>query len=128
MDVNRREPPREFRVGDGQTVLRHSADVELDPDEQVTFVTPSGTELDLVRKAWGYYATPSMNGRLQSHGLRAALVLGKGGKLYLHLVESGQEDEFESYLRDEGMRVVSWLDSDEAVSDAVRRLDDGDTG
>jgi len=114
------EPPREFQVG--EVTLRHSADVELEPDEQITLVTGSGTEYDLVRKSWGYYATPSMNGRLAAHGLRAALAVNPEGKLSLLLVERGCEPQFDGYLAEQGMRVVSWLDSDEAVASALERL------
>ena len=90
--------------------LTHVADVELEPGEVVTF--EGG--FDVTRKEWGYYATPSLNGRLREHGLRAALVLG-GGKLYLLLLEEGSEQAFEDYLREQELRVVAWLDSDEAV-------------
>jgi hypothetical protein len=99
---------REFEVAGVR--LTHVADVSLEPDELVTF--EGG--LDVTRKDWGYYATPSLNGRLREHGLRAVLVLG-GGKLYLLLVEEGAEPAFEDYLREQELRVVAWLDSDEAV-------------
>jgi hypothetical protein len=121
MRLERNDPPREFEVG--EVTLRHSADVELEPDEQITLVTGSGTEYDLVRKSWGYYATPSMNGRLAAHGLRAALAVNPEGKLNLLLVERGHEPELDAYLADQRMRVVSWLDSDEAVASALERLD-----
>ncbi len=125
MEFKEIQPPREFEAGPGITV-RHCADVDLDPDEQVTFKTSGGTELDVVRKAWGYYATPSLNGRLRDHGLRAALVIGANGKMFVHLVEEGREAEFEGYLDGEEMRVVAWLDSDEAVSEAAARLESSD--
>jgi hypothetical protein len=124
MRVERRDPPREFRVGTGDdVVIRHAADVQLDDDEQVTFTGPSGSELDLVRKKWGYYATPSMNARLREHGLRAALVVNERRRLYLLLVEEGAEREFEAYLKAERQRLICWLDSDEAVEWAVSRLE-----
>ena len=90
--------------------LTHVADIELEPDELVTFAGG----FDVTRKEWGYYATPSLNGRLLEHGLRAVLVLG-GGKLYLLLVADGAEQAFEDYLREQELRVVAWLDSDEAA-------------
>jgi hypothetical protein len=120
--IDPKQPPRRFQAG--AVAISHCADVALDADEQVTFVAPSGTELDVVRKSWGYYATPSLNGRLAAHDLRAALVAGpdEPPKLYLLLVERGREPEFETYCEGEAMRVVAWLDSDQAVADAVRRL------
>ena len=121
MDVRRLDPPRTFDAGSGVR-LRHCADMALEPEEQVTFVTASGTEFDVVRKAWGYYATPSMNARLRSHGLRAALVVGAQGDLFLHLVERGKEPDFEAYLERERAAVVTWLDTDERAAGAVERL------
>ena len=110
--------------------MLHVADAWLEADEVLTFRTGSGTELDLARKSWGYYTTPSLNARLPEHGLRAALVAGiprEGGatdRLYVLLCEAGEEDGFNAYLEEEDMRVVAWLDSDDAVAEAVRRLDE----
>ena len=123
------DPPREFGVGYRGATIKHVADLELGDDEQVTMRTESGTELDVVRKSWGYYATPSMNGRLAEHGLRAALVIGvprqeeQSQRMYLLLVERGREADFEQYAEAEGMRVVAWLDDDEAVARAAARLE-----
>ena len=104
------DPPRVFEVGQSETVrLQDCARIELLPDEQVTFVTDSGTEYDVVRKAWGYYATSSLNRRLPSFGLKAALVQS-GDRLYLLLVENGKEEKFQTYLKTQGMEVVCWLD------------------
>jgi hypothetical protein len=119
--VDRIDPPREFQVG--EVTLRHCADVELAPDEQITLVTASGTEYDIVRKSWGYYATPSMNRRLAAHGLRAALTANRDGRVALMLVEAGSEPEFEAYVAEQKMRVAAWLDTDEAVAAALARLE-----
>lgn len=121
MRVERIDPPREFSAGG--VALYHCANVELSADEQITLVSSSGSEYDIVRKAWGYYATPSMNRRLAAHGLRAALTVGADRKVALLLVESGREPEFEDYLADQQMRVLTWLDTDDAVADAVERLE-----
>lgn len=123
MRVEVKDPPREFEVGRHGDRLRHCADVALGPDEQVTFVRESGAEYDVVGKDWGYYATPSLNGRLRDHRLRAVLTLNTAGRLYVLLVESGHEARFEAYVEREGMRTVCWLDDDAAVADAVRRLE-----
>jgi hypothetical protein len=122
MRVERRVPPREFQVG--PITLRHCADVELEPDEQITLVSDSGTEYDIVRKSWGYYATPSTNRRLAEHGLRAALAANVDGRVALLLVERGHEDDFGAYLTAQQMRVVAWLDDDDAVAAAIDALED----
>ena len=123
-------PPRMFEVGLRGAHLAHVADVQLEPDEVLTFKTASGTELDIARKEWGYYGSPSLNGRLRDFGLRAALALGvprsgeDASRMYLMLVEDGREQAFMDYMAAEGMRVVAWLDSDEAVARAARSLDE----
>lgn len=116
MKFTPRIPPRMFDVGSAGSIrISHCADVALEPEEQITLATASGTEHDVVRKSWGYYATGSLNGRLPEHGLRAALVVNSSGKLYLLLVERGKEAEFEAYCDHEEQQLVTWLDTDSDV-------------
>jgi hypothetical protein len=118
MEVMNRTPPRTFATGKNRDIIiKHCADIHLDADEQVTFVTASGSQYDVVRKSWGYYATPSINGRLRDMGLRAALVRNPAGKVYLLLVEQGKETDFQAYLTAEKQQVMCWLDRDEVVCD-----------
>jgi hypothetical protein len=125
--LKRIDPPRRFGVGRRGGSLEHVADVELEPDEVVTFRAEE-TEYDVCRKEWGYYATPSLNERARDFGLRAALCVGvpreDGGpqRMYLMLVEEGREDLFGEYVRAEEMRVVAWLDSHEAIARAASAL------
>ena len=109
MRVERIEPPRRFGVGGEE--LTHVADVTLDEDELIT-LAPG---YDVTRKPWGFYATPSLNGRARDHGLRAALCRNADGRAFLLLVEAGREADFEAYLGGQGMRVLTWLDGDAAV-------------
>ena len=128
MRVERVDPPREFGVGRRGGKLCHVGDAWLEPDEVLTLHTESGTEVDLTRKSWGYYGSPSLNGRVREYGLRAALAMGvprdgeEASRMYLLLVEQGREDDFHGYLEAEEMRVVAWLDSDEAVAKAAAAL------
>ena len=124
MNFKRLDPPREFRVGSGGAIgLKDCGRVQLDPDEQVTFETEAGGEYDVVRKSWGFYATPSLNARLRKFGLRAVLTRGAGGKrIFVLLVERGREDEFHAYLGQTGMTILCWLDSDEAVRNLEAKL------
>lgn len=107
-------PPRAFKVGHPgrELTLRHVLDVELDPDEQVTLHDGQGRELDVVAKDWGYYATPSLNGRLVSFGYRSALCRS-GDRRYVMVVQKEKLAAFESYLAAQGMSVIAWLDGDE---------------
>ncbi len=109
-DVN--DPPRAYRCGIRDEVVIHDCGrVALEPDEQVTFTTPSGGEYDLARKAWGFYATPSLNARLPRFGLRAVLVRNTRRQWFVMLVEDGHEAEFDEYLAAEELVVVARMDA-----------------
>ena len=123
MKFDPNEPPREFNTGGREGVkIRDCGRITLEPDEQVTFVTESGAEYDVARKSWGFYATPSLNGRLAESGLRAVLVKNPGAKFYIMLVEQGEEDGFAGYLSREGHEVVSWLDGDAHLLELQKAL------
>ncbi|WP_454021059.1 class I SAM-dependent methyltransferase [Azospirillum sp. Marseille-Q6669] len=111
MQFDLRTPPRRFTVGhaDRPINISHVADIGLAPDEQITLVSENGREYDIVRKTWGYYATPSLNGRLAQFGYRSALV-ESGDRRYVLLVDRDREGEFRAYLDEQGMRVLAWLD------------------
>ena len=109
-------PPREFEVGfDKQIRIKDCANINLEPNEQVTFETETGVEYDVTRKSWGFYATPSLNGRLQRFGLRGVLVRNRISQYFVLLVEQGHEIEFASYLKSERLKIISWLDSDHSL-------------
>jgi hypothetical protein len=125
MKVTPKIPPRLFEVGRGKTItIQDAGSISLQPDEQVTFVTESGAQYDIVRKSWGFYATPSLNGRLESFGLRAVLVKSPSGKYYVFLVERDRERDFQAYLQVEAHTIVCWLDSHENCRIAEERLRD----
>lgn len=63
-----------------------------------------------MRKDWGFYATPSLNARLPSFGLRGALIENTQGRFFVVLVERGHEPEWEAYRQVEQLTVVRWLD------------------
>jgi hypothetical protein len=129
MRIERVDPPREFEVGKRGGRLSHVGDAWLGDDEVITFKTTSGTAVDVTRKSWGYYGSPSLNGRLRDHGLRAALAMGvprdgdDAPRMYLMYVEAGREPGFDEYIAAEGMHVVAWLDTDEAVRSAAQKLE-----
>ena len=111
MFIDSKNPPREFKVGLKKNIkIFDCGSISLDPDEQVTFLTEKKAEYDIVRKKWGFYATPSINGRLKDFGLRTALVRNKFNRYYIMLVEEGFEDDFKSYIKDESNEIVTWLD------------------
>ena len=115
MNVDRLDPPREFRPTPG-VVVHDCGSVTLQAGEQVTFRTEGGGEHDVVRTEWGFYATGSLNGRLPRHGLRPVLVRNGSGRLYLLLVERGREPAFDAYRDAQGLEIVAWLDDARAIS------------
>jgi hypothetical protein len=120
-----RQPPREFEVGfDKKGVIRDCGTLHLDPDEQVTFVTEDGREYDVTRKDWGFYAGPSLNGRLADFNLRAVLLKNRVNRYFVVLVDRGKEAAFEKYVREEPLQIISWLDSDAALANLEARLKD----
>jgi hypothetical protein len=117
------DPPRVFDVGRGEVIqLKDCAHIGLEPNEQVTFVTGSGAEYDVARKSWGFYATPSLNGRLQRFGLRGVLVKSSTRKFYIFLVERGKETDFHNYLTIEGHTIIHWLDCDSELEELERKV------
>ena len=110
MKFDPKSPPRAFDAA-GRT-LQDCGAMALEPGEQVTFTTPAGGECDFARTDWGFYATPSLNGRLAGFGLRGALVRNADGKNFVVLVEEGRTAAFEAYLDEQKMQIVRWLDGD----------------
>jgi hypothetical protein len=106
------EPPRIFEVGreEKKIQIKDCARIALEPDELVTFVTPSGAKYDVAAKDWGFYATPSVNGRLKHEGFKTALVRNPQGRYYVMLVEREYMDKFYRYIEQEHSEVIEWLD------------------
>ena len=117
MKISENKSPRKFLVGRGSMVeISDCGTVQLSANEQVTFLTANNLEYDVVRKEWGYYATPSLNGRLADNDLRAVLTKNRSDNFYVLLVERGRESAFHRYLEEEDMSIVAWIDSGEMLS------------
>jgi len=118
------QPPRAFQVGlQGQITIFDHGKIELLPNEQVTFTLPAGGEYDVTRKEWGFYATPSLNGRLEQFGLRGVLIKNRGtGRFFVLLVEKGKEAGFEDYCREENLVAVAWLDSTASLESLEKKV------
>ena len=126
MKIEENNPSRTFYVGLEESIqITDRGAIELEVEETVTFVTPSGTEFDVTRKNFGYYATPSLNARLPAHGLRQALIRNRCGKYYLLLVEKGRETFFENYLLDEAQAFIAWLDDDVSLRAIAESVESG---
>jgi hypothetical protein len=124
MDFQLKQPPRRFAVGtDSKFEMSDCGTLRLESDEQVTFVTEDGAEYDVARKDWGFYATPSLNGRLLDFGFRGVLIRNRmTGRYFVLLVQGGREAAFERYCVQESLAVVSWLDRTETLDELARAL------
>jgi len=119
MNIYPQNPARNFKVGkpENKIVMKDCGKIVLEQDEQVTFTDSSGLEYDIARKDWGFYATPSLNGRLKSFGLNGVLIKNKdSGRFFVLLVEEGKEDLFNNYCKKENLIVVTWLNSDSSLT------------
>lgn len=117
MKIEETKPPRRFIVGTrGEVQLAEVAKIALETNELVTFIGLSGSEHDVTGKEWGFYATQSVNYRLPTKGLRAALVKNTQGRWFVLLVEKTTKAQaaFADYCRSEEVTVIAWLD-DEAT-------------
>ena len=118
-----KQPPRTFEVGfDKKGTISDCGSVYLEPDEQVSFVTEDGAEYDVTRKDWGFYAGPSLNGRLAQFGLRPVLVKNRVDRFFVLLVQRGKEDAFMSYVEGEPLTIVAWMDTTEALRSLQARI------
>ena len=117
MNITKNTPPREFEVGlDHKYTLKDCARIDLETNELVTFKTEGGGDYDVARKEWGYYATPSTNGRLKNFGFKTALVKNRNNQFYIFLLEQGKEEPLHEYVKKEAMQIICWLDDDDDLN------------
>ena len=104
-------PPRKFFIGlDDHIEIKHCANISLDDNEQITFITNLGKEYDVVRKDWGYYGTPSVNGRLKKFGFKTALVKNVNEMIFVMIVEKDKIEQFNKYISKSKQEIIQWLD------------------
>lgn len=124
MKFEPKSPPRRFTVGNSVKFdMLDCGSMHLEQDEQITFKTPTGAEYDVAAKDWGFYATPSLNGRLEQFGLRGVMIRNRDtGRYFVLLVERGRESQFDAYCVQENLAVIAWLDSTDALDQLAARL------
>ncbi len=127
MKFEEEKPPRSFSVGNSVKFdMLDCGTVYLAENEQITFKTQSDCEYDVARKVWGFYATPSLNGRLREFNLRGVLIQNTlSHRYFVMLVEDGKEEEFEHYMDQESLEVITWLDNTkvlDALKNSVRNI------
>lgn len=107
MKIKIRKKPRRFKVSVGNIniQLNDMAKITLKKNEQVTFKHLK-SEYDVAKKDWGYYATPSINGRLKKFGFRTFLIKNKKNKLYIFLVHKNKISSFKKYCKNDNQQIV----------------------
>ena len=115
MKINKKN--RQFDVGINKKKIKinHRADIFLNENEMVTFIDINKMSYDLVKKNWGYYATPSINKRLKINNFKTALVYNSKKELFIMLVEKKRISKFKKYCKEEKQKVIIWLDDDSKV-------------
>jgi len=127
MQIDAFTKPRRFPVGVAKIELGHVANIELQPDEMVTFISTGGREYDVTAKDWGYYATPSVGGRLRHFGMRAALMRNVDTfRVFVVLVFDDQVSAWQDYMKAERQELVMWLDDVEAACTNTVKVHRGD--
>jgi hypothetical protein len=109
MRLAEKSPPRVFQPAPG-IAISDCGDLELQSDEQITMVTTAGKRMDVAAKEFGFYATPSINGRLKNEGFKTALVRNHHGQIYIMVVDQDRISAFETYCIAEDQTVLEWLD------------------
>lgn len=110
MRIKKRKKPRKFLVGlNSKIQIKDCADVYLNFNEQISFVTKSLGRHDVTRKEWGFYATQSINSRLKKK-FKTALVINKLKRIFIMLVEKKYIKKFYKYCKQENQKVLIWLD------------------
>ena len=100
---------RKFKVGISNITIKEVAKISLKQNEMVTFFNGK-VEYDIVKKNWGYYATPSINNRLLKFGLNTCIIKSKvTNNSFTILVQKNKKNEFNKYLKDEKCKIVKWL-------------------
>jgi len=92
---------RNFVVGGNKNIyINEKAKIYLKNNEQVVFLDQS-SQYEIVKKNWGFYATPSINKRLKKNKFRTFLVINKKKNIYLMLVNKSKIKIFNNYLKNE---------------------------
>ena len=99
---------RFFEAGIKKNKIKDCGLILLGNNEQVTFKS-NRTEYDVCKKNWGYYATPSINGRLKNFGFRTFLITNSKKKIYLFLVFKNKIKEFKKYIKNEKSKIIKEL-------------------
>ncbi len=111
MKLYKNKNPRKFIVGHKHKLtISHVASLKLKSNEQITFIDSNNNEYDIVKKSWGFYATPSVNDRLKRNKYKTAIVKNKKNQIYVMIVKINYLTKFKQYLKKHENKLMYWLD------------------
>ena len=93
------------------TKIKKAANIKLNNDCVITFISSDKKEYDFCKKKWGYYATPSINHRLTDNNFRAVIIKNILNKHFICVVEKDKIKEFRDYLKKDKQKVIMWLNN-----------------
>lgn len=105
MKIKLNKKIRKFKVGIKKTILKDIGQIYLNNNEQLTFLKKK-SEYDIVKKSWGYYATPSVNKRLKKFNFRTFLTQNTNKFVFVMLVHKEKINEFKTYLKGDKIKII----------------------
>ena len=110
MKVKQKNPPRKYICGPKQDVeISDCGELVLEDDEMISLKFSKGSQLDIVKKQWGFYGTPSLNVRLKKEGFLAFLTKSHEGRFYVLLAHKRNLTAFFRYLKKENHTICANL-------------------
>ena len=108
MKINFKKKPRIFKinVGKKKITIKDTGEIKLKNNEQIT-LKHSKSEYDIVKKDWGYYATPSINDRLKRFDFRTFLIKNSLNKNYIFLVHKNKMKNFKEYCKNDNQMILA---------------------
>ena len=112
MKIYKKKIPRVFKVGiKNKIILKDVGNVYLRDNENLTFISGKNKKYEICKKNWGFYATSSVNKRLNKEGFKTALVKNWQNKFFVMIVDKNKKTSFKEYCNKEKYRIVQWLDT-----------------
>jgi len=105
MKIKINKKARKFTVGIKKTTLKNFGKIYLNNNEQITFIKKK-SEFDIVKKNWGYYATPSVNKRLKKFNFRTFLTKNSFKSIFIMIVHKEKIKEFKKYLNEDKIKII----------------------
>ncbi len=105
MKIKLNKKVRKFVVGIKKTILKDLGKIYLNSNEQLTFIKKK-SEFDIVKKNWGYYATPSINKRLKRFNFRTFITKNSFNFIFVMIVHKEKMKEFKKYLKNDKIKII----------------------